>query len=32
MKKLRKKQERKKAKSRSDSLKKMLASLEDALL
>jgi ABC-type Fe3+-citrate transport system substrate-binding protein len=32
MKKLRKKQEREKAKSRSDSLKKMLASLEDALL
>jgi hypothetical protein len=30
--KLRKKQERKKAKSRSDSLKRMLASLEDALL
>ena len=32
MKKLRKKKERKKIKSRSDSLKKMLAILEDALL
>ena len=32
MKKLRKKKERKKIKSRSDSLKKMLANLEDALL